>query len=102
MKAVQKSFLVLAAALMLLISGCSSISSGTITTKSYSPESTITTISCSGTPSVCMPQVQYYPAVWTLNIVNEDQSGEIVQGWVHVSEEVYNAYNEGDYYEASK
>lgn len=84
-----------ALALLLVLTGCSPISRGTVTDKDYAPGHYITTLIClpAGKTTVCHPQLSWIPDNWTLSIREGKESG-----WVDVSQSTYDDYKVGDYY----
>lgn len=75
---------IVAAALLLV--GCSSIDRGTITEKVHEPQRTYL---CSAKPIIFCNDDED----WRFDIRNEDETG-----WVYVTEETFNEYDEGDFY----
>lgn len=89
-------------ALALLLSACSSISSGIITDKVSEPGHYWTTQQCvsynaKGVCTVWMPQTHYDDPDWRFDIRDGDKSG-----WVYVSEDTFNRYEVGDYFSSDQ
>ena len=91
------------AAAAAVLTGCSPISEGRITQKTHEEayDSTYYTYQCisrhsDGTCSVNMPipHTQHYPEEWGFDLTDGEQNG-----WVDVSEDTWNRYDVGDYYE---
>jgi len=90
-----------ALALLIIVSltGCSSISSGTITAKTVEPPYTWIQYICSGYNSqgICTVQVPIFhnePEKYRFDIEERDDTG-----WVYVGYSVFQQYEIGDYYE---
>lgn len=82
----------------LLLTACSSISSGTITNKVAEPGMYTTTQSCAGynkdgACSVWVPITSYDDPDWRFDIREGDDSG-----WVYVSQDTFDRYEVGDYF----
>lgn len=89
-----------AVVLGLLLAGCSSISAGTITDKGHSEGYDYYTFICGSYNSdgVCMVQVpiqQHQPPSWSFSLKDGKETG-----WTYVTEDTYNRYEIGDYYNA--
>ena len=91
------------AAAALVLASCSTVSSGRITEKTHSDPSEYTyyidhcvSYREDGTCSVNvpMPRTQQVPEKWGFDLVNGDEEGS-----VSVSEDTWNRYDVGDYYE---
>jgi uncharacterized protein YceK len=93
----MKRKLAVALAAVLLLAGCSSISSGYVTKKEYEPYNTYSTMLCAAFKkygfSVYIPMLHYVPEHWRLDLKNHDQTG-----WVYVDEQTFNAVQVGDVY----
>lgn len=89
----------LAVAVIAFLAGCSSIQSGTITSKDHRGAFTTTSCTMVGKVLVCTPI--FHPATWWFNIQGPDQNGETQTGYVYVDEPTWNAYEVGDYYQAA-
>ena len=94
----MKKKLAALAALMLaaaLISGCSPISTGTITKKSADAGYFYTSTTChtSGKTTYCVPSTYWVPPKWTFDLRNGEKTG-----WVDVDEDTFNAYEVGEVY----
>lgn len=88
--------LVITAAIFL--TGCSVISSGTITDKKHSDAYYYPVTYCAiyGKNGICMmysTRQDYMPASWSFDLAKEDKTG-----YVRVSESTWNSYDIGDYY----
>ncbi len=93
----RKLAVIVAAALMLV--GCSSISSGTITAKAYEPAYSYMTQQCvsynaKSQCSVWMPVTHYVDEKFRFDIRNDNKD----TGWVYVHKSEYEKYEIGDYY----
>jgi hypothetical protein len=44
----------------------------------------------------------YHPPSWWFDLAKENKDGDIVTGWVYVSEDTYDSYPVGAYYEQGK
>lgn len=77
----------------LFLAGCSSISSGTVTGKTYEPGFFLTTTVCSGQPVICTPILSWIPECYRLDLDDGKDTGDVC-----VSEEDYAAYRAGDHY----
>ncbi len=82
-------------ALLILLAGCSPISTGMVTGKHSSPGylSSTTTCHSSGKTTVCTPTTTWIPPTWRLDLRNADTTG-----WVYVSEHDFDAYRVGEVY----
>ena len=82
---------------ILMLSGCSSISSGYITKKTYEPSYTYSVMVCSVyIKSQCAaytPIIETEPEHWKFDLKNGDKIG-----WVYVDKDVYDDMNVGDVY----
>lgn len=83
----------------LLLSACSSINAGTITNKVAEPGMYMTTQSCAmynkdGICSSWVPITTYDDPDWRFDIRDGDDSG-----WVYVSQDTFDTYEIGDYYD---
>lgn len=87
---------------ILLISGCSAISSGEITGKDYTAAYDVPVSYCAmyktdsqgvSTCQMYATRYDHYPARWTFNLKQEEKTG-----WVDVPENVWNEYEVGDFY----
>lgn len=95
----MKAKLIALGALVLILTGCSSISSGYITAKKYTPDYYYTTMQCvsysaKGFCTVQMPVQHYVSETFKFDLRNDNKD----TGWVYVSEYEYNSYEIGDYY----
>ncbi|AYD86165.1 hypothetical protein SEA_BURRO_22 [Microbacterium phage Burro] len=85
--------------LLLVLTGCSAISQGYVTNKHYSPAYYTYNQVCvsydtkTGMCKTYMPQQQYHPANWRLDLAYDDETG-----WVNVSENTFDEYEVGDFY----
>ena len=77
------------------LTGCSSISSGTITDKQYEKARTYTTLQYCG-KACFIPIVHHDDPDWRFDISDGDD-----EGYVYVSNKTYDEYEVGDYYENS-
>ncbi len=82
--------------LVLVLSACSTISTGFVTAKKHTDPYTYTQMMCSAWNSrgfcmVWVPNTIYVPEQWRLDLENDGQTG-----WVYVSEETYDGINVGD------
>lgn len=96
--ALRKVIAVSLIALVILLSACSSIERGTITSKVAEPGMYMTQQSCAGynKQGVCtvwVPITTYDDPDWRFDIRNENQTG-----WVYVTEETFNQYEVGDFF----
>jgi len=86
-----------AALAALVLTGCSSISSGTVTGKEYSPAYTTTSLQCysfgKAGCTMWMPVVHYWPATYQLDLRNGSKTG-----WVDVDARTYAQERVGDRY----
>lgn len=93
----MKRKLVAVGAAVLLLAGCSSISSGYVTKKEYEPAYTYSTMQCVAFNkygcSAYMPMIHYVPEHFRFDLKNKDKTG-----WVYVSHETFDAVNVGDVY----
>lgn len=106
--------LIAVGALALMLAGCSSISSGYITDKTYTEPWTQQITQCwygmdypgmpnylsKGSPYPCIPsgyRTVDHPASWEFSLKEEDETG-----WADVSEDTYNSYEVGDYFQNPK
>ena len=82
---------------VVLLAGCSPISSGIITGKTHHEGYYYTTTYCAswrdGTCQFYMPQQNYQPPTWSFDLKDNKDTG-----WVYVGEGTYNSYEIGDYY----
>ncbi|QDP44841.1 hypothetical protein SEA_ARAXXI_22 [Microbacterium phage Araxxi] len=88
----------LAVLLLLVLTGCSSISQGYVTGKEHQPGFYYFVQQCVGynTNGTCrqwMPVQMYQPERWILHLQEDEDTG-----WVNVTVEVYDEYDVGDYY----
>lgn len=89
-----------AAVLGLLLAGCSSISAGTITDKDhresyYYPQSYCSSYNSKGACTMHMTRMQYVAPKWSFSLKEGKETG-----WTYVTEDTYNRYEVGDYYNA--
>lgn len=86
-------------ALGLALTGCSALSSGEITRKTYEEGHWGSIIICRTTGKVtnCFPQPVYDDPDWRFELREGEKTG-----WVHVTEDTFNAYEVGDYFEEQK
>lgn len=94
----MKRKLLAIAAAVLLLSGCSSISSGYVTKKAHEPAYTYSQMICSGYSSkgyctIWVPIIHNVPDHWRLDLKNGDKTG-----WVYVSPQTFNDIKVGDVY----
>ena len=84
-------------AAILLLAGCSAISDGYITNKTFTPSYTTSSVWCHlvGKVTICQPITTFHPDSWQFDIKKEDETG-----YVSVTEEEYNSYETGEYYPA--
>jgi len=95
---VKTSGVILAAfATLLLLVGCSAISEGYITNKTFTPAYMSTWIWCHpvGKVTICQPMTTYYPDSWEFDIKKGEDTG-----FVSVNEGEYDSYEVGEYYPA--
>lgn len=83
---------------MLIITGCSAISTGHITDKVYTAPYDYISYQCysydkSGFCTVNMPIMHHVEAQYRFDLAQADETG-----WVHVNEATFNKYEIGDYY----
>lgn len=83
----------------LLLVGCSSISSGYITAKKYSPPSSYITQQCSyynskGVCTIWVPVTHHVDETFKFDLRNDNKD----TGWIYVTESEYEKYQVGDYY----
>jgi len=95
---VKKKLAIIAIALLAL-TGCSSISEGTITEKNhqngyYYPVTYCAFYSSKGLCSGYMTRYDYMPESWWFDITQDTKDG-----WVYVGELTYEEYEVGDYYD---
>lgn len=84
--------------MLLLLAGCSAISTGRITDKIYTAPYTTMHMQCISFSSkgICTGQMPVYtnhPERFRFNLDNGRETG-----WVYVNELLYNTYNVGDWY----
>lgn len=96
-----KKFAALAIA-ALILTGCSSINSGTITGKGHSDATQIPVSYCLGYNSkgICTGyglRYDYYPERWWFDLKQDDE-----KGYVNVYEDTWNSYEVGDYFDAEE
>jgi hypothetical protein len=90
---------------ILALAACSKISSGWITEKQYTEGYYTTTQVCvSYDPddfhcTLYVPQTTYHPPTWRFDLVANDEHGDPQEGWVYVTEETYDQYAVGGYYQ---
>ena len=94
----KKLFLIPLVFLGLLLSACSSISSGYVTSKEYHASYTYMTMQCSYYNSKGLCQSWIYlqhvmPEEWVLNLKDGDKTG-----WANVDPSTYEKYEVGDYF----
>lgn len=91
----KKSFFSALVVAGLVLTGCSSISAGTITNKVYEPGHYYSTMVCTpvGKVTVCNPINQYDDEDWRFDIREGDKDG-----FVYVTEDTFNQYEVGDYF----
>lgn len=92
-------FAVLFFFVLIVLVGCSAISSGKITKKNHQGEYYTTQLICAGysqqgSCTTWVPITNYHPPTWWFDISEGKESG-----WVYVSEYTYNQFEIGDYYE---
>lgn len=93
-----KTKALVSAAALLLLTGCSAISSGQVTAKHYSPSYLQPVMQCVSynKDGVCINYLTTYnrvPEKWKLDLATSDQTG-----WVYVSERTYEATEIGDWF----
>lgn len=93
----KKRNLIFLMMMLLVLTGCSAISSGYITKKVYEPPYSYTTMQCVvfgkyGCTSY-MPITHTNPEHWRLDLKNRDKTG-----WVFVSKETFDSVKVGDIY----
>lgn len=98
----MKKKMIASLALLVALTGCSSINEGTVTDKHHYEGYYSTTFICSayGSNGMCMVQVpitSWNPDRWSLDLEKGDEDG-----YVSVSETVFNQYSIGDYYTSVK
>lgn len=96
-----KTKIAAAALAVMLLAGCSPISSGTIESKDSGGDYYYTTMQCSyynakGLCQIWIPVQNYAPPWWSFNLVN--RKGD--KGWVYVTEDTWNNYSVGQFYES--
>lgn len=81
--------------IVLALAGCSTLSSGIITNKAYSPGYWYTTTTCQlvGKNTVCTPHQAYWPPSHRFDLRDGDK-----EGFIYVDEFTYHEYEVGDYY----
>lgn len=84
---------------VLCAAGCSPISAGTITRKDFTPAHVNSWIWCHpvGKVTICQPMTTFVPDEWTFQLVEGEQTG-----WVDVTEDTFNRYEVGDFFEAAR
>lgn len=93
--------------LVLLLTGCSSIDSGTITNKAHEEARSYYTTQCHhvGKVTTCYPQYHYDDEDWRFDLreeVDPSDHKEPATGWVYVSQSTFDAYDVGDYFEGGE
>jgi uncharacterized protein YceK len=93
-----KRKLALLAVVVLALTGCSSISEGTITEKNhregyYYPVTYCAAYSSKGACIMFLTRQDYMPESWWFDITQDTKDG-----WVYVGEDTYERYEVGDYY----
>lgn len=91
----MKKTLTVLLASILFLTGCSQISSGTITKKEHEPGNYYITTICNlvGKVTVCTPITQYDNEDWRFDIHEGDKDG-----FVYVTPETFDSYEVGDYF----
>lgn len=80
---------------LILLTGCTSITSGTVIDKRYNEA--YDSVWYWKTENFVIPQTRHHEAKYMLRL-QEEQDGKIIDSWIYVSEETYNAYAIGDQY----
>jgi uncharacterized protein YceK len=103
----MKKRIIAAVLAVLVLSGCSPISSGYITEKTYEPAYTYITYDCKSYYQdddgirYCRyygPTTHYVPDRWQFDLIQYRDGEDPVTGWVPVDGTVYDQYEVGDWY----
>lgn len=83
--------------LVLLLAGCARIESGRVIDKKFIPATSYVSVGYDPIAGMPVSTVEYDPDMWYITIENEIE-GRVVTRNIYVKKEVFDYYNEGDWY----